>query len=183
VLGAALLLASGCLGRPRHNATLEQITRAPGAILGLPCTGNRPYWLLRDESGWQSAHETRFGDAEGSGPTLIVRAAQFRDAVTAGRALAHLTPDTVWRTFPSGGHDAVPVAMTLSFGSAAEGARFAYTLARTATSGGTTEGYLIMARVGVVVLLLDGIGLPADEMERVLAALLAAVARDIEPNA
>ena len=179
LLAAAALLWGGCLGTLRHDPAAEAITLAPHEVLDLPLHERRTYWLLRSQPGWVSAHEVKFGGEEGDPGVATIRAAIFRDADAAGRAFARLTPEYLylllrdrmsWAPRPF----AYPVPLP---GDEVAVTEYGVRLPPELTPHVTLVGQMTAVRAGRVVILVESIGVPPEQLVPAIEALTEAAYR------
>jgi hypothetical protein len=165
------LLAVGCLGSLRHDATAEAIVLASRATLGLPVRDNRPYWLLRTSRGWRSAHEIRFGGDPSDPAVATVRVARFRDA---DAAYARLTPAYLYAAYRDRMTDEpVPFDYPQPLpGDEVATYLYGVKLPSTAPAGAMLVGQLTALRAGSVVLLVESIGVHPAQLVPALVALV-----------
>ncbi len=168
------LLAVGCLGSLRHDATAEAILLAPREVLGLPVRDNRPYWLLRTSPGWRSAHEIRFGGDPSDPAVATVRVARFRDAEAAHTAYARLTPAYLYAAYRDRMTDEpVPFEYPQPLpGDEAATYLYGVKLPATAPEGATLLGQLTALRADSAVLLVESIGVHPEQLVPALAELV-----------
>jgi hypothetical protein len=168
------VLAVGCLGSLRHDATAEAILLAPREVLGLPVRDNRPYWLLRGTPGWRSAHEIRFGGNPSDPAVATVRVARFRDADAARAAYARLTPAYLYAAYRDRMTDEpVPFDYPEPLpGDEVATYLYGVKLPATAPEGATLLGQLTALRAGSAVLLVESIGVEPDQLVPALAELV-----------
>lgn len=168
------VLAVGCLGSLRHDATAEAILLAPRDALGLPVRDNRPYWLLRTAPGWRSGHEIRFGGDPADPAVATVRVARFRDAEAAHAAYARLTPTYLYAAYRDRMTDEpVPFEYPQPLpGDEVATYLYGVKLPTTAPAGATLLGQLTALRAGSAVFLVESIGVHPEQLVPALAELV-----------
>lgn len=87
------IASTSCLGRIERDRDAEQVALAPREQFGLALHDSRPYWLLRSDPGWKGAHEIRYGGDPEDTAVAVVRAVRFADEAAAQRGFARLSPD------------------------------------------------------------------------------------------
>ncbi len=92
LFAAAAAVCGGCLGTLRADPAAEAVALTPEPELALPRHESHRHWLLRGEPGWCGGHEVRFGGDPEDPAVATVRAVTFRDADAAARAFDRLTP-------------------------------------------------------------------------------------------
>lgn len=177
ILGAALALAlTGCLGTLRHERDAERVAQAAGTALELPAHDARPHWLLRQEPGWLGAHRVAFGGREMDRASTVVRTAVFADAAAASAALARLTPVYAHTLWPRRMREE-PRVVAYPFAIPGDEVRTMEYPLRTAPEDDPGEELivqLVALRTGRTVAVIESIGVPAEELPPVAAALVAA---------
>jgi hypothetical protein len=177
LLALAALLCAGCLGTLRRDPAAAAAADAPAASLGLPRRDGRPYWLLRSQSGWESAYEVRFGGDTQDPAMAVVRVVRFRTADAAARAFARLTPDylyTVYRDRMAGPPRPFDYPAPLP---GDEVSVTLYPVLLPPGAGDPIYGQLTALRAGAAVLLVDSIGVHPPQLVAALEALVRAAAR------
>ena len=184
VLIVTATVFGGCLGTVRRDQVAEGIALAPRTVIDLPMQESRPYWLLRSQPGWLGAHEAQFGGGADDPGVATVRAARFRDVESATNAFAHLTADYIHLLLRD------RVKSTLSpFPYPAplpgdEAAVMAYDvrLPPEVPPDVTIIGQLTAIRAGRVVLFIESIGIPPQQLVSAIAAATSAAYRVSGPR-
>jgi hypothetical protein len=179
ILGVLALLGGGCLGSLRRDPAAEAVTMAPRDVLRLPVHESRPYWLLRAEPGWDSAHEVRFGGDPGDPAVFIVRVVRFHDEGAAIRAFARLTPGYIYLAFRDRMTDPPhPFDYPLPLpGDEVMVTEYSVRLPGDIAREATLIGQMTAIRSGAVVLLIESIGVVPEQFSAAVLELTSAVGR------
>lgn len=171
------LLSIACLGTLQRNQDAEAISDAAEGAWRLPLRETRPHWFLRQEPGWLGAHRMRFGGEGDDEGFAFVRIAVFTDAAAAGSALARITPEYMHALWHSR-MDALPRAV--SFPVTIPGDHVIvteYPLRPSPTDEEQVQELivqLIALRAGRVVLVIESIGTPREDLAPVADRLVRA---------
>ena len=147
---------------------------APRDVIDLPLHESRPYWLLRSQPGWLSAHEVRYGGDPEDPAVATIRAVRFRDDESAGRAFAHLTPSYLHLLLRDRMTHAprpfeYPVPLPGDEVAVYEyGVRLPAEIAREVQ----LSGQMTAVRAGRVVLLIESIGVPPEQLVPTVESLV-----------
>ena len=166
-LMAALLAQSvACLGTLRSDKAAEAIAAVPEPELGLPVRHSYRHWLLRGESGWCGGQEVRYGGDPEDPAVATLRVVTFRDGDAAARAFDRLTPGYLYGVL-RGRMTGVPRPFEYPERlDADEVAVLEYDvrLPLIISPDVTVLGQLTSLRAGRVVVLIESIGVPPEQL-------------------
>lgn len=181
MLGLLLLAALGtaCLGTLTDDPRARAITLAPRDVLDLPLRDSSLHWLLRGQPGWCGAHEARFGGNSDDPAVLTVRAIRFASPRAAERGLARITPGFLSRVLRDRMNGPpTPIAYPLPLpGDQAAALEYGVRLPPDVAPYFDLRGQLTLVRAGRVVLVVESIGPPPEQLVPAIDAMVAAAAR------
>jgi hypothetical protein len=176
LLAGLALLTAGCLDALERDRVVAGIAEAAAPALPVPLRKSRPYWFLRQEPGWVSAHQAEFGGSADDQALAVIRVARFADIATAQDAFARITPAYLYRLWHSQ-MIAAPTIVAYPLNVAGvEVETFEY---RPRRSPGEIEPTLtvelIIVRSDRMVIAVESLGVPRDKLRSIVAPLVAAV--------
>jgi len=172
-------LGSGCLRTSQRDGGAERIALAPREVLALPLYQSRPYWLLRSQPGWIGGHEVELGGGTNDPASASIRAARFRDVASASRAYGRLTPDYIYLLLRKRMDSVLyPFVYPAPLpGDAVAVMGYDVRLPPEVGRDVTIIGQMTAIRAGTVVLLVESIGIPPDQLVPALTQLTDAAYR------
>lgn len=174
-----MMLSAGCLGTLRADPAVEAIARVPEAELSLAPREDHRHWFLRGESGWCGAHELRYGGDPSDPAVDTVRAVLFKSDNQAQRAFDRLTPKYLLSLLRGRMND-VPRPTEYPEpipGDAARVMEYDVRLTVANSPDITLYGQLTAVRAGRVVILMESIGVPPEQLVPAIREMVRAAYR------
>ena len=163
---AAAVELGGCLGTLRADPAAEAVALTPEPELALPRRESHRHWLLRGEPGWCGGQEVRFGGDPEDPAVATVRAVTFRTGDSAIRAFGRLTPAYLYSVL-RGRMTALPRPLDYPEPLAGDEVlvfEYDVRLPVIISPDVTVFGQLTVIRAARVVVLVESIGVPPEQL-------------------